>query len=429
MRDTPVLLSSSTVYACITGISADIAKLPLKLMQKSGDIWEEIAESHGNSPDSAVLQLFSRPNHYQNSIEFIEQWMLSKLLHGNTYALKQRDERGNVDALYILHPLNVTPFISDSGDVFYQLKLDALNQSFTDGVLVPAREIIHDRIAGLWHPLVGVSPLFACAHTATLQSRITDSQSTLAGNKGMPGGFLYHPGHLSDEDALALKEAWQSGFTGDNAGKVAVLADGLKFEAATMTALNQQLAEQLKWTNEDIARAFHYPIWLLAGPQQPHTTPEQSNTAYFTGCLQIHIEKLEKCLGEGLSIAPDKRINLDEENLLRMDKASLIDLLNKSARILTVNEQRQKLNAGPIAGGNTVYLQEQDHSLQALDARDRGPDPFGTEPAPPAPPPTEPPPAASEPDDEEPEERGMSIEYIGLKTKDILRQMRRKQAA
>jgi hypothetical protein len=40
------------------------------------------------SPYSPVLK---RPNHYQNRIQFFNYWMLSKLMRGNTYALKQRD--------------------------------------------------------------------------------------------------------------------------------------------------------------------------------------------------------------------------------------------------------------------------------------------------------------------------------------------------
>lgn len=82
------LLSFPPVYACVTGIASDIAKNPIKLTEVDKDgIWNEVT-------DSPFLPVLRKPNHYQNHIQFIEQWVLSKLLHGNTYVLKQRDQRG-----------------------------------------------------------------------------------------------------------------------------------------------------------------------------------------------------------------------------------------------------------------------------------------------------------------------------------------------
>ena len=53
---------------------------------------------------SAFSPVLRRPNRYQNRIQFIAQWVTTKLVHGNTYVLKERDQRGIVTALYILDP-------------------------------------------------------------------------------------------------------------------------------------------------------------------------------------------------------------------------------------------------------------------------------------------------------------------------------------
>jgi phage portal protein BeeE len=37
-----------------------------------------------------------KPNRYQNRIQFWEGWILSKLMRGNTYVLKVRDDNRNV---------------------------------------------------------------------------------------------------------------------------------------------------------------------------------------------------------------------------------------------------------------------------------------------------------------------------------------------
>src|SRR5690606_27662586 len=117
-------------------------------------IWRETE----NAAFSPVLR---RPNRYQNHIQFKEWWVISRLLHGNTYVLKERDKRGVVKALYILDPSRVMPLVTPGGSVYYQLSTDNMS-GVTETVVVPAEDIIHDRINALFHPLVGVSPIYAC---------------------------------------------------------------------------------------------------------------------------------------------------------------------------------------------------------------------------------------------------------------------------
>ena len=111
--DRNLVLSYHAVYACITLIASDIAKLRMKLVEQDATgIWAEI-ESPAYSP---VLR---KPNSIQTRIQFWEAWIISKLIRGNTYVLKVRDNRRVVVALYVLDPTRVVPMISDDGEVFY----------------------------------------------------------------------------------------------------------------------------------------------------------------------------------------------------------------------------------------------------------------------------------------------------------------------
>src|SRR5690606_20504727 len=102
-----------------------------------------------------------KPNRYQNRIQFFEWWITSKLLRGNTYVLKERDGRGVVQRLHLLDPSRVQVLVATDGSVFYQISQDDLAGVPEASVAVPASEIIHDRMNCLFHPLVGVSPIFA----------------------------------------------------------------------------------------------------------------------------------------------------------------------------------------------------------------------------------------------------------------------------
>jgi HK97 family phage portal protein len=388
------LLGNSAVYACVTGIASDVAKLRIKLAKNENGIWTEITTG---SPWLVVLR---KPNHYQTRIKFLEQWVISKLLNGNAYILKQRESvRGVVNALYVLNPMRVIPLVAENGDVYYQINQDNLSQ-LPDQITVPASEIIHDMMVSLWHPLVGVPPLYACAMAGTLGNKILNDSAGFFANRSMPGGVLTAPGVIAQPTAERLKKDWEENFGGKNFGRgVAVLGDGLKFEVMRMTAEASQLAEQLKLTTEEIARAFHYPLFKLGGPLPPYAgNTEALIITYYTDCLQAQIESIELCLDEGLELPRGMGTELDLDNLMRMDTASLYKTNSDAVGggWMAPDEARFRANLKPAKGGESPYLQQQNYSLAALAKRDSQadlwvkPTPPDTPPAPIDPPPAEP---------------------------------------
>ena len=169
-------------FACKTLIARDIAKLRVKLVEKDdNDIWSETT----NPAFSPVLR---RPNDYQTRNQFWECWLLSKLCRGNTYVLKVRDNRNVVTALHVLDPTRVQPLVSDDGSVFYRLSSDYL--AGIDEITVPAREIIHDRFNCLFHPLVGIPPVFASGLASMLGLNAQRASALLFENNSTPGGIL-----------------------------------------------------------------------------------------------------------------------------------------------------------------------------------------------------------------------------------------------
>jgi phage portal protein BeeE len=87
------VLAFSATFACITLICSDVSKMRLRLVEQDANtIWNEV-ESGAFSP------FLRKPNRYQNRIQFVYWWLASKLIHGNTYALKARDARRRVTDL------------------------------------------------------------------------------------------------------------------------------------------------------------------------------------------------------------------------------------------------------------------------------------------------------------------------------------------
>jgi hypothetical protein len=160
-----------------------------------------------------------------------------------------------------------------------------------------------------------------------------------------------------------------------------VLGNDLKFsEFPAMNAVDAQLIDQLKWGDEKICSVFHVPPYMVGvGSMPTYNNIEALNQQFYAQCLQFHIESLELCLKEGLEIADPLYIESDLDGLLRMDSATKMKTATDGVKggIYTPNEARAMFDKGPVAGGDTIYLQEQDHALEALAKRDAGPDPFG----------------------------------------------------
>lgn len=371
------LLGFHALFACITLIASDIGKLRIKLVAQGGNgIWEEIT-----SP--AFSPILTKPNNYQNRIKFLEQWVTSKLIHGNTYVLKERDNRNVVVGLSILDPMRTKPLVAPDGAVYYQLGADWLAGVKEAPPPVPASEIIHDTMNALFHPLVGISPIYACGLSASQGLNIQRNSNAFFRNGARPGGILSAPGRINEETANRIKEHWQQNFTGEDTGRVAVMGDALTYTPMVMTAEAAQLIEQLKMTGEQVCSVMHVPPFMVGLADLPaRVAVEALNQQYYTQCLQILIESIELCLDEGLGLVNVQGrtlgTELDLDGLLRMDQAAQYKTLGDAvlAGLLKPDEGRKKLDLQPVDGGDQCYLQQQNYSLAALAKRDAQADPF-----------------------------------------------------
>lgn len=374
------VLSNWAVYACLTLIAGDLGKLRIKLMERGDDGIKRETRSNAFSP---VLE---KPNGYQTRQKFIEQWIISKLgPSGNTYVLKQRDNRGVVVQMYVLDPYRVTPLISPNGSVFYRLGEDWLATLDREFEAVPASEIIHDRAACLFHPLVGISPIYAIGLAAQQGLTIQNNSEQFFRNRSMPGGIITAPTEITDKQAENIKAQWNARYSGENAGRTAVLGDGLKYEPLRESARDSQLTEQLMLSAKMICSAYHVPPFKIGIETLPAGQKvEDMNRIYYADCLQTLMQGCESLLDEGLGLHEltlrDLCTDFDEVELLKMDTATMVDALSKavSGCIMAPNEARARLDLPPLIGGDALYLQQQNFSLEALAKRDAQPDPFAT---------------------------------------------------
>lgn len=365
------LLSFHAVFSCISLVSKDIGKLPLKLCKKEENVWVKTTDER--------FPFFEKPNHFQTMQQFLEFWAISKQTCGNTYVLKLRNFKGDIEQLIVLNPNNVTPLVSNKGEVFYKIGVDKLAQ-LSSPIILPASEIIHDRWNCLYHPLVGISPVMACSLSASQGTAIQKYGTKFFNNNGRPSGILTMPGAIDEADAKTIKESWESNYSGENIGKTAVLGGDVKYIAMAIPAADAQMIEQHKWSSEICCSVLNVPPWKIGIGSIPQGQKvEDMERIYLNSCLQSPIEAIENVFDDAFGLkALGYEVFLDLTTLLRMDSTSQMNYYSVGVKggIIAPNEARSVFNYKPVAGGDSVYMQQQNYSLDALAKRDAKEDPF-----------------------------------------------------
>ena len=363
------------VFACVSLITRDIGKLKIKTKRK--------VEGVSQVCTSCINPLLATPNDFQNWQQFAEAWATSKATSGNTYVWKVRNIYGEVWKLQILNPERTKPLVDPNGNVFYQVRKDRLFDLDED-VVLPASEIIHDRFNCFYHPLVGLSPITACALSASQGISIQRNAQAFFANASRPSGILVAPGAITEQTSNELKENWQKNYSGKGNGGTAVMGDGMNYVPISVAANDAQLVEQLKMSGEIVCTAFSVPAFKVGLAPLPSGKVSDHNDIYYSDCLQHYIESIETLLNQHLDLEGGVEVEFDLKALLRMDSNSQMSFLKEGigAAILSPNEARAELGYAAVSGGESPMIQQQNFSLAAIAKRDSSADPFAKTPAP-----------------------------------------------
>ena len=308
-----------------------------------------------NTPEEKRPPAASSAGEYEDPLDF-----LKSVMNNVGYEIETRKDAAKAMLPYQINPDNMAGIESS--------------------VTVPAREVIHDRFNCLFHPLIGLSPIYAAGLAAMQGHHIQESSAYFFRNGGKPSGVIEVPGSITEENARKIKENWDTGYTGENAGKTAILSNGAKYVPRTVSAADAQTVEQLRMTAQIVCSVFHVPAYKVGIGELPtHDNIEAQDQQYYSQCLQSLIESIELLLDEAFELEGDTGTEFDVNALLRMDSERRIKSLGEGVKntILTPNEARKSENLPPLAGGDSLYLQQQNFSLEALARRDASDDPFG----------------------------------------------------
>ncbi|MGN0991820.1 MAG: phage portal protein, partial [Candidatus Ventricola sp.] len=251
-------MQMTAVYSCVRILAEAIAGLPLHLYTYKEDGGKEKAIGH-----PLYLLLHDEPNPEMSSFVFRETLMTHLLLWGNAYAQIIRNGKGEVVALYPLMPNRMTVDRDSSGQLFYSYQMnnsDAPTMKAGTVILKPS-DVLH--IPGLgFDGLVGYSPIAMAKNAIGLAIATEEYGAKFFANGATPGGLLEYPGTVKDPDRV--RESWNKGFSGSqNAGKVAILEEGMKYTPISIAPEQAQFLETRKFQINEIARIFRVPPHMV----------------------------------------------------------------------------------------------------------------------------------------------------------------------
>jgi len=244
-------LNLSSVYACTQVLAQTIGSLPLHVYQRTAD-GKNRAASH-----PLYRLLHDAPNPEMTSMSWRQTIMLHLCLWGNHYSEIERNSAREPVALWPITPWRVS-LKRVNGQLVYAVMLDS-------GVVnVPFADMVH--VKGLsYDGLIGLPPLRAAKEAIGLGLAAQKYAAKFFANDARPGGILEHPGQLSDEAATRLRKSFERTHEGlDNKFRVAVLEEGMKFNAVGVPPEDAQLLETRKFGVSEIARYFRMPLHKIS---------------------------------------------------------------------------------------------------------------------------------------------------------------------
>ena len=351
-------MQMTAVYACVRILSEAVAGLPVHVYRYNSDGGKEKAIDH-----PLYLLLHDEPNPEMSSFVFRETLMTHLLLWGNAYAQIIRNGKGEVVALYPLMPNKMQVDRDEHGQLYYTYQRsndEALTETGT--VVLSPRDVLH--IPGLgFDGLVGYSPIAMAKNAIGLAIAAEEFGSKFYANGAAPSGVLEHPGTLKDPSRV--REAWQSQFGGSaNAGRVAVLEEGMKYTPISISPNEAQFLETRKFQINEIARIFRVPPHMVGDLEKSSfSNIEQQSLEFVKYTLDPWVVRWEQSITRSLLTPEEKKeyfVKFNVEGLLRGDYQSRMQgyATARQNGWMSANDIREleNLDRIPREDGGDLYL-------------------------------------------------------------------------
>ena len=350
-------MEAPTVYACVRLISQTLARMPWQVLRNSAD-------GASNDVTHPVYQLLNgEANEDMTSFVFREAQISDCLLYGNSFGFINRNPAGTPIGIERLRP-DLTYILRDSqNQPYYQYWTGKADEKASEEIKqrkFRPYDILHVVGPGA-DGMLGEAPIHRMRDLIGMELELQEFTSRFFANNCRPAGVLSMPGRLSAEGANRLREAFARVHSGaQGAGKVAILEEGLKYDAISTNAKDSDLDSMKKFCRQQIAAAFNVPSHRVGDNDGvSYSSAEQANAVFVQSTLAGWAARLEQEVNRKLIKRGDDvttRISFDD--LLRGDMSTRFSAYAVAVTngILTPNEIRAREGLPAVDGGESIRL-------------------------------------------------------------------------
>ena len=341
-------LTHGPLYQGVCILSGDQATLPLVLMRRSG----ELVNEEYKHPAARVL--CQTPNDYMTPGCFRELMASRALLWGNACALINRNElTQDPVSLTPLPPDATQPIFDPQGKLYISTRVNEKEYIFNYSDIFHLKGLSSN---GYW----GVSLCDVARNTIGMGLALTKHGASSFKNGARLNGVISMDGTFRDpEKKAAFRRDWQQLHAGvDNAGKIAILEQGMEWNSLQMSHTDAQWIESKRLDREEVAGLLNLPPHKLgAMVQGTFSNISEMNQSYLQSALQRWLNKWASEAARKL-LRPSERENRPHffkwktEAFLRGDTLSRATAYEKfiAMRVMSPNEVRKLEDKNPVDG-------------------------------------------------------------------------------
>lgn len=248
--------SNSAVVSCLQVLGTAFGEAKLKVFQMN-----EVGELEV-FPNHQLTMLFQRPNPYMSG-DVVQNYLVQSMhISGDAYLLKQKNEAGQLVALYPLMPENVTPKGSDETLIEYY-EYQVKNQK----IALDRDMIAHFRM-GLdpTNHRQGFSPVKSLLREIYGDESAGQMATSILANMGVPS-YLITPKDeygLTEEEGESISKAFQRRTGGKNRGKPLVLSGGVNIEKLAFSPKDLEIGDLRESFESRVSSVLGIPS-IIAG--------------------------------------------------------------------------------------------------------------------------------------------------------------------
>jgi HK97 family phage portal protein len=253
-------LSLSPYYCGVNMIAGTVGSLPCNVYKRNGKK-RDVAENH-----PAHWLLHNEPNPEMTAMSLRQSWVMHAIARGNAYGEIVWGSRGQPESIWPLLPHITRPVRDDSDQLWYEVRPCDEEVRY-----LRPENVIH--VPGLGYDgIMGYGLIQVARDAIGLNAAQDQYAAKFFAQGGTISGVIESPQALKDDQFTRLKKEIAEKLSGlSNAHRIAILEQGMKFNALNPTHEQAQLVESRRLSVEEWARWLNMP---------PHKLKEMSKATF-----------------------------------------------------------------------------------------------------------------------------------------------------